>query len=593
MATVRVTRTYADVAGTLTHEGIHFSTYGIQVLYGPITEWSRDAGSVITFTQEARNAAAAASASSELELTHSVTILGAAKAGNASSSLVVTSSAGSIRPWYRGVQSVLAMTQTAKSPIALASATSTLVLGVTARKAESLIVSASNAIAASQTGTCSNMHVKASSAINLLSIGEHRVKYRDVEHQLTLTDVASTDQIRTANNILYLTDAAINGQVRLFVESPIALGQVARNVSINVRAVSSDIDIVDEARSSIYWAQVETAINLADSNRVIKPIYVSGVSELVAGTDGTDGESVVDFDQENLDLVDLYKGLTHEAIGAIDPTRLASSIVSFATWTNGYALRPDAIAADATDTLSLTDRAVLSLVLEASNALVLTQSASGDAGKATVPSELTLSVAASYIIDRSRTAASAIAIAHACVYTLNIDRELLNSYRPFVGEGAAGVPPSSYWAASDLTGVQLRYPATGAATDIIQLRKPNFGNVQRLAMDRINRETRGGNLRIFADPVWPKTESMLLTFSTLTAAEKTSLLAFLDNHLGEDIVFIDWENRPWRGVIVSIDPFVQDTRDTFTASFEFERVFTVSSLGVSALSLLSAAIGVK
>ena len=89
--------------------------------------------------------------------------------------------------------------------------------------------------------------------------------------------------------------------------------------------------------------------------------------------------------------------------------------------------------------------------------------------------------------------------------------------------------------------------------------------------NRISRETRGGTLVVFADPIWPKIQTLSLTFSGLTLTEADALLAFCDAHLGQEIGLLDWEHRYWKGVIMTPeDPIVQDTRDTYSASFEFE-----------------------
>jgi hypothetical protein len=58
----------------------------------------------------------------------------------------------------------------------------------------------------------------------------------------------------------------------------------------------------------------------------------------------------------------------------------------------------------------------------------------------------------------------------------------------------------------------------------------------------------------------------------LTESEAQDLLTFMEEHIGEDIKLIDWENRLWAGVLSNIqDPIVQDGRGCqYTASFEFE-----------------------
>jgi hypothetical protein len=118
---------------------------------------------------------------------------------------------------------------------------------------------------------------------------------------------------------------------------------------------------------------------------------------------------------------------------------------------------------------------------------------------------------------------------------------------------------------------QLFYPVDGAVTDSVTLRAPNLGNKDRLSFNRILRETRGGTLIVFADPIWPKIQTLVLTFSGLRSVQAQQLLAFLDRHLGEEVGLLDWEGRAWKGVVTTpTDPVVQDGRDSFSASMEFE-----------------------
>jgi len=119
--------------------------------------------------------------------------------------------------------------------------------------------------------------------------------------------------------------------------------------------------------------------------------------------------------------------------------------------------------------------------------------------------------------------------------------------------------------------IQLLYPATGTTTDSITLRAPNLGNKDRLTFNRISRETRGGTLIVYADPIWPKIQTLALTFSGLRSTEVQELLQFLGDHLGQQIGLLDWEHRHWTGVVMTPDdPVVQDDKDSFSASFEFE-----------------------
>ena len=76
---------------------------------------------------------------------------------------------------------------------------------------------------------------------------------------------------------------------------------------------------------------------------------------------------------------------------------------------------------------------------------------------------------------------------------------------------------------------------------------------------------------VFADPIWPKIQTMALTFSGLTGDDAQDLLRFIKAYLGQQIKLLDWEGRLWVGVITKPDdPIVQDGKEMFSASFEFE-----------------------
>ena len=125
----------------------------------------------------------------------------------------------------------------------------------------------------------------------------------------------------------------------------------------------------------------------------------------------------------------------------------------------------------------------------------------------------------------------------------------------------------------------LLYPAMGESTDIVELRAPNLDNRERQAFTRINRETRGGTLTVFSDPVWPSMNTLVLTFSGLTKTEVEETQDFMIAHIGLEVGLIDWEGRMWMGLITTPgEQAVQDGKSgpcgggRFTISFEFEGV---------------------
>jgi hypothetical protein len=159
-------------------------------------------------------------------------------------------------------------------------------------------------------------------------------------------------------------------------------------------------------------------------------------------------------------------------------------------------------------------------------------------------------------------------------------------YTPFVGENTipgSPTPPETtepiVQADPTTARFQLSYPALAAPTDTVVLRAPELDNIDRLAFTRITRETRGGQLSVFADPDWPKTETIIATFVGLTKTEIDDLQAFFVSHIGEEVGMQDWEGREWVGVVTTPnEAAVNDGGRNvcggkgWTITFEFEGV---------------------
>ncbi len=173
------------------------------------------------------------------------------------------------------------------------------------------------------------------------------------------------------------------------------------------------------------------------------------------------------------------------------------------------------------------------------------------------------------------------------------------AYTPFIGENTipnAPTPPDDEEpiVQADPTGTrfQLSYPALATPTDTVELRAPELDNVDRLAFTRISRETRGGKLSVFADPAWPKTETVIATFIGLTRTEVETLQTFFVAHIGEEIGMQDWEGREWVGVVTTPnESAVNDGGKNvcgdkgWTITFEFEGVLVDGHAPNNSLSL--------
>ncbi len=102
-------------------------------------------------------------------------------------------------------------------------------------------------------------------------------------------------------------------------------------------------------------------------------------------------------------------------------------------------------------------------------------------------------------------------------------------------------------------------------------RRPTLGNKNELAFQRISRRSRGGDLIIFRDEDWPKTETLSLTFDFLKESDATDFLYFISLTLGSFVYYTDHENRQWLGVIQNPDAeCVQAGRYSYQVSIIFE-----------------------
>jgi hypothetical protein len=119
-------------------------------------------------------------------------------------------------------------------------------------------------------------------------------------------------------------------------------------------------------------------------------------------------------------------------------------------------------------------------------------------------------------------------------------------------------------------GITLRYPSVGEVVTEVVLRGPELDNQDALAFNRINQETRGGELIIYADPIWPKINTLTLNFFGLLKTEVDDVIDFINDYLGQEISLTDWEGRVWYGVISSGEnSAIQNYEHNWSFSFTF------------------------
>jgi len=116
----------------------------------------------------------------------------------------------------------------------------------------------------------------------------------------------------------------------------------------------------------------------------------------------------------------------------------------------------------------------------------------------------------------------------------------------------------------------LTYPYVGP-TITLELRNPDFDDVEQFEYRRINRRSRGGTLHLFADDDWPKAERLIMNFSSLSDQQSRDLLDFIQESLGKEIGLLDHENRQWKGIILTApSPVSNEARGAFSTTLEFD-----------------------
>ncbi len=404
----------------------------------------------------------------------------------------------------------------------------------------------------------------ASSTLELVHYADDEVKARDASNSLTLTDTASVDKILQGFSQLDLFQTARTTK-ELYASSQLDLTQLARQKVFKLYGVSQ-IDLSQDTRTDPRYLTASNTLELTQSNIITKPIRVSATSEL------TTFESVWEVDQ----FVLVPTGLRDEATLLANVQYAASSVIGITHEASAHVALATGTSASASSQINWTQKAIPEAIEESTTStLVLSQTAVGVAGKPGV-SVLSLTGVAAATIDRGLANVSTLGLQQSTTYTLILGSTRCQ-YSPFVGNSSDPNAPTPPPVEIDgpMVGIQvpfqLVYPSTGVVTDSVSLKAPNLGNKDRLAFNRVLQETRGGTLIVFADPIWPKIQTLVLTFSGLYRVEAHALLTFIDDYLGKEIGLIDWEHRYWKGIITTPDePIVEDKFDNFTASFSFE-----------------------
>jgi len=403
--------------------------------------------------------------------------------------------------------------------------------------------------ATDEANTDRELDAAASDAIGLLE--DAAVIFDAPEETLVITDVASVDKCKYAIETVELYEYADATRDRITCSDDLSLSEVASyNITRNVRAQDAGLILDERAWPGFHRVEASDAVQV----------------------------EYVDYDPETYEPIITYTGLQDTATSALVPSaaREVSDRLYPAERAECIKINAGAIEAIASDALVLTEKASRNRLGDATDTLALTETAAVVSSKLLVE-DLELTETASFSIVRNNLSASdTLSIGEAILY-YNALEDYLYAYHPFVGTGPSSNPdPPDIELDGPIPGItdpfKLVYPVVGPFSDTLVLRAPNLGNRDRLQMNRISRETRGGTLVVYADPIWPKIQTLVLNFSGLSWSEADGLHTFMDDHLGQEVGMLDWEHRFWSGVITKLDdPIVQDGRGCqYSVGFEFE-----------------------
>lgn len=239
---------------------------------------------------------------------------------------------------------------------------------------------------------------------------------------------------------------------------------------------------------------------------------------------------------------------------------------------------PTAISLDATNTIVFSQNGTLPLEFSETNTLVLSQTAANFKVHSAT-NTLVLTHIDDTVLVRNDTGSNTIGINH--TFTLEhcdsngAPKDGLKKYSPIVGQNdnpnAPAPPDVTAPIVSKLSTVEFTYPASGTPTDVVNIRAPVFGDRNRLLFDRIQRETRGGTLEIFRDSNWPEQQTLNILFVGLKESDAQDLLSFIETSLGDEILFRDWENMFWTGIITNPDTaIIRNSKAGVDVSIEME-----------------------
>lgn len=110
-------------------------------------------------------------------------------------------------------------------------------------------------------------------------------------------------------------------------------------------------------------------------------------------------------------------------------------------------------------------------------------------------------------------------------------------------------------------------------SESVTLTIPEIGDVDKIDVSRVEEQTRGGDLIIYRDPIWPVTEILKMKFTTLSRIVSDEFLHFMMDTIGQQVTMIDWQGVTWLGIITTPDAQRMCNADNSCGLYEIEIEF--------------------
>lgn len=410
--------------------------------------------------------------------------------------------------------------------------------------------SASNALQLTQVASKNIIALESvSHTIGLISEVELNHKIKLTSSTLALNQILSTDNVLflAASSDLNLTQSTIRkGTLSVEATNQLNLTQIARSL-IHARSASNTLNL-------------QSVIELSG-----RPIYISASNDLAGELENVNFDDLFDIDINDPEAIEEYLktiGLRQSVstakskhnVSAINYLSLSQEAgrgiyVSAANHLHLSHQLEQVLYEIVTSYIHFQQDAVCYKVYGVEQVLELTHTIDIDGiFPESVTSSLNLKSVVSYI---------------------NVN---FCDYSPGIGDGSYDyTPPSSI--APTLTRrstTVLTWPYSSPILTV-ELRNPNFDNVEQFEARRINRRTKGGSLDFYRDESWPKIERLIYSFSVLSEIQRSNLFEFLERSIGQEIGILDFESRQWKGILLTPSSAISEPRkDGYDVSLEFE-----------------------